>query len=63
MGQIVITLETDNDAFGIDQWEVAQELSSILRRLATQVLENEVVEDTKLMDSNGNTVGLLEVKE
>lgn len=63
MGQIIITLETDNDAFGIDQWEVAQELSSILRRLATQVLENEVVEDTKLMDSNGNTVGLLEVKE
>lgn len=63
MGQIIITLETDNDAFGIDQWEVAQELSSILRRLATRVLENEVVEDTKLMDSNGNTVGLLEVKE
>ena len=52
-----LTIETDNAAFGDDP---AEELASILRRLAsnlTMLSRLAAPENGKVRDSNGNTVG------
>ena len=60
---ITITINTDNDSFGTDQWQQSSEVAWILRSLATEMLLEDVVEETKIKDSNGNTVGELTIKE
>lgn len=62
MGQIVITINTDNAAFD-GQHDTAHEVARILRQYATDSIANEQVEDTKLRDINGNTVGEVKVYE
>jgi hypothetical protein len=58
MSKVTITIEMQNSAFDDDQ---NLELSDILFKLHKYVRRHGVPE-TSLKDSNGNTVGKLEVK-
>lgn len=60
---ISITIETDNAAFGEDNRDVAVEVAKILESIVERILDNEYIEDMKLRDSNGNTVGDFTVDE
>lgn len=60
---ISINIETDNAAFGEDNRDVAIEVAKILESIVERILDNECIEDMKLRDSNGNTVGSLYIDE
>ena len=60
---ISIHIETDNSAFGETAHEKAIEVAKILEGIVERILDNEEVEDMKLKDSSGNTVGELFIDE
>lgn len=65
MALITITINTDNAAFRDEHhhdWYAADmETAAILRRLAKQFKQNEIVD--RVLDSNGNTVGRVEYSQ
>ena len=64
MKRIIITIETENAAFGEDGAngvDGAYEVARILERLAKETRENGEVSGRPLRDSNGNSVGTVSV--
>lgn len=60
--QITITIDTSNAAF--EDNGVVHEVVKILRRLANRILDDRSIEMvTKVMDSNGNSVGTFDVEK
>lgn len=57
MGNIVIKINTDNAAFSEFEWQKSMEVARILRQLSTDIESSDTVENTKIKDVNGNTVG------
>jgi len=57
MEQVIITIDTLNDAFGDDAESKRLELARILRKMANSLETG--VEPTHLSDLNGNVVGLV----
>ena len=58
--RIKITISTDNDAFGSNIYTRSNETVSILRRLIER-LEGQGLTECVLFDSNGNSVGQVEL--
>ena len=58
--QIKITISTDNDAFGENIYTRSNETVSVLRRLIER-LEGQGLSECALFDSNGNSVGQVEL--
>lgn len=65
--KLTITIEnTDNTAFGDNDWDRAQDISRIVRRAAHICEQQEVLNvpiDIPLLDSAGNKVGSIVVSE
>ena len=66
--KLLIEIDTENDAF---QPNPAQELARILQKLAQNLIMSELNQslpmpgmwyETKIMDVNGNTVGMVSLK-
>lgn len=59
MSKFIITIITDNDAFGDDDFREAEEVSRILKDLAGKLHMNPAIvyNNPTLRDINGNTVG------
>jgi hypothetical protein len=56
MSRLLITIDTDNDAFQDEGWR--QEAANVLTRLAAElVTHGERYETGALRDTNGNTCG------
>lgn len=63
MSKVTITINTENDAFGQNEWQEAGEVSRILRQLSTDIQFDDIVDQKILKDLNGNTVGEVVVLE
>ena len=59
MGQIIITINTDNAAFE----DGCSEVVALLREIAEDAEHHRRVPDKTLFDSNGNRVGSISVEE
>lgn len=59
MQNITIKIETINDAFKIDGGSCAYEVARILDKLSKKMKQNGYIDDCKIRDTNGNTVGEL----
>jgi hypothetical protein len=60
---VTININCDNAAFGEDATERGIEVGRILRLLARELTGDDLGDDVTLVDSNGNTVGSMEVSE
>jgi len=58
--RVTITIDCDNEAFGD---EPAVEVARILQRYTARLREAYRLEDCRLRDVNGNTVGQVEISE
>jgi len=63
MKKITIEIETINDAFGIDEEGNRKELSRFFSRLSMDMCAPKKPLPTKILDTNGNTVGRIRVKD
>jgi hypothetical protein len=62
--QLKITINMDNGAFGLDQFDRLSEVSAVLQRFTDAAFGDlEVGNSHNLRDSNGNSVGMAEVVE
>lgn len=59
--RLEIQIQMDNAAFGDSPQEAASETAIILRKLADRCEQQGCVEASRLMDSNGNAVGVTSV--
>lgn len=62
--KLTFTINTDNEAFGEDEYDKTQEVAGIIRSACTKAIGNGLWSDNAfLRDLNGNHVGTLKVED
>ena len=59
--KVYIEIDTENEAFGPDEYSAANETVNVLMEICESIENASLLEDMKIQDTNGNTCGKMTV--